>query len=91
MRCSTQKELLLQVAEQKDSVEKEISMHKAVSHRNVVQLVDSQVVWRTEEVKGKAFLLFPFYQVPTHRVLALKLRMVIIFSTLTARHSSRRN
>lgn len=60
---SIQKELLLQVVEQRDSVEKEISMHRAVLHRNVLRLVDAQVTW-TEEGEGRAFLLFPFHQVP---------------------------
>ncbi|XP_003389271.2 PREDICTED: serine/threonine-protein kinase 16-like [Amphimedon queenslandica] len=58
------KQLLIQVEEQRESVEREIYMHQTVTHPNVLQLVDSQI---TEQGNGEArgLLLFPFYQYGT--------------------------
>ena len=54
--------MLLQVAEQKTAVEAEIQAHSMVHHRNVVQLICSEIRGNADGT-STAFLLFPYYRV----------------------------
>ena len=54
--------MLLQVAEQRTAVEAEIQAHSMVHHRNVVQLICSEIR-RNADGTSTAFLLFPYYRV----------------------------
>ena len=54
--------MLLQVPEQRASVEAEISAHAAVQHRNVLPLVCSEIQ-ENKDGSSTAFLLFPYYRV----------------------------
>jgi serine/threonine kinase 16 len=55
------KHMLLQVAEQRTAVEAEIQAHSMVHHRNVVQLICSEIR-RNADGTYTAFLLFPYYR-----------------------------
>ena len=78
----SQKQQLLQVPEQRKSLDNEVATHRAVQHSNVLELVDHEIVERggrggggggggggVEEHDGpesNAYLIFPFYPVYTH-------------------------
>lgn len=57
-----QKWMLLQVPEQWDAVQNEILVHRQVKHKNVIQLVESEVKG-SRDGEGMALLIFPFYRV----------------------------
>ena len=54
--------MLLQVPEQRASVEAEIRAHTAVQHHNVLPLVCSEIQ-ENKDGSSTAFLLFPYYRV----------------------------
>ena len=54
--------MLLQVPEQKTSVEAEIEAHAKVQHRNILPLVCSEIQ-ENRNGSSTAFLLFPYYRV----------------------------
>ena len=54
--------MLLQVPEQWDAVESEIQVHRQIKHKNVIQLVESEVKG-SRDGEGMALLIFPFYRV----------------------------
>ena len=54
--------MLVQVPEQWDAVESEIQVHRQVKHKNVIQLVESEVKGNRES-EGVALLIFPYYRV----------------------------
>lgn len=54
--------MLLQVPEQWDAVQNEIHVHRQIKHKNVIQLVESEVKG-SREGEGMALLIFPFYRV----------------------------
>ena len=57
--------MLLQVPEQRAAAEAEIRAHSVVQHRNVIQLVASEIQ-QTRGSNSTAFLLFPYYRVCVH-------------------------
>ena len=65
--------MLLQVPEQWDAVQNEIHVHRQVKHKNVIQLVESEVKG-SREGEGMALLVFMCYNV----TLTLKLSTHII-------------
>ena len=54
--------MLLQVPEQREAVEAEIQAHSMVQHRNVLQLICSEIQGNVDG-SSTAFLLFPYYRV----------------------------
>ena len=52
--------MLLQVPEQREAAEAEIQAHSMVQHRNVVQLISSEIQSNADGT-STAFLLFPYY------------------------------
>ena len=58
----SQKHMLLQVPEQQSAVEAEVRAHSLVQHRNVLQLVCSEIQ-ENRDGSSTAFLLFPHYRV----------------------------
>ena len=58
----SQKHMLLQVSEQQSAVEAEVRAHSLVQHRNVLQLVCSEIR-ENRDGSSTAFLLFPYYRV----------------------------
>ena len=54
--------MLIQIPEQRVSVEAEIRAHSLVSHQNVLQLVCSEI-HENKNGSSMAFLLFPYYRV----------------------------
>ena len=53
---------MLQVPEQWEAVENEILVHRQIKHKNVMQLVESEMKG-SREGQGMALLIFPFYRV----------------------------
>ena len=55
--------MLLQLPEQRDLAENEIRIHGLVQHRNIIQLVDSELRVHQRGNSSSAYLLFPYYRV----------------------------
>ena len=54
--------MLLQLPEQWDAVANEIHVHRQIKHKNVIQLVESEMKGSRDD-QGTALLVFPFYRV----------------------------
>ena len=57
-----QKRMLLQVPEQWAAAEREVRMHGQLQHRNILQLLDSELAGERSQ-HGTAYLLFPYCRV----------------------------
>ena len=74
--------MLLQVPEQKAAAEAEIRAHSSVQHRNVIQLVTSEIR-QTAGSQSVAFLLFPYYRVCVHVSVSACMVMSHVFHGVT--------
>lgn len=61
--CTSQKRMLIQLPEQKELSENEIRTHQLVQHRNIIDLVESQIRPSGGHGNSIAYLLFPYYRV----------------------------
>ncbi len=55
--------MLIQIPDQRDLAENEIRVHHCVQHRNIVELVDSEITAPGSRGGSSAYLLFPYYRV----------------------------
>ena len=53
---------MLQLEEQRTSLDEEIRIHNTIRHSNVLQLIDSEVVELPNE-EARGYLIFPYYEV----------------------------
>ena len=80
-----QKHMLLQVPEQKSSVEKEVMAHSMIQDQNVLQLICSEIQENKNDT-STAFLLFPYYRVSQSCLLE---RIITILTLCPEWHSPR--
>lgn len=77
--------MLVQVQEQRSAVDAEIQTHSMVQHRNVIQLISSEVRDNKNET-ATAFLLFPYYPVSLLTFLHTVWQFVLVGWNTTRSH-----